>query len=74
MQDYETHIYKADGSISLVAINRHTSDFAAIRAALHLCKKGDTARVWRNDKCVYTDILRTGSSLEWPIQSNVASL
>ena len=55
MQIYETRIINAAGELSLVAVERHTSDFAAIRAALHLCKERETTQVWREDICIYQD-------------------
>ena len=67
MQDYETRIINAAGELSLVAIDRHTSDFAAIRAALHLCKQSETAQVWR-DVCIYRDEPRV-IPLSWPVHA-----
>ena len=62
MQDYEIRIINRDGALSLVAVDRHVSDFTAIRAALHLCKEGDKAEVWRGDECVYADTPRRKSA------------
>jgi hypothetical protein len=62
MLDYETRIIHRDGTLSLVAVDKHISDFTAIRAALHLCKEGDRVQVWRGDECVYADAPRRKSA------------
>ncbi len=58
MQNYETRIVHRNGVLSLVAVDRHISDFTAIRAALKLCKEGDRVQVWRGEECVYADAPR----------------
>jgi hypothetical protein len=58
MQDYETRIIGRSGALSLLMTDRHVSDFTAIRAALRLCKEGDTTQVWRGAECVYSDTPR----------------
>jgi hypothetical protein len=73
MQDYETRIINAVGELSLVAVDRHTSDFSAIRAALRLCRQGETAQVWRGNECVYSDLLHSHSGLAWPVRSKSVS-
>jgi hypothetical protein len=62
MQEYETRIIDRTGALSLLVTDRHTSDFAAIRFALHLCKDGDKAEVWRGDERVYADAPRKKSA------------
>ena len=62
MQQYETQIIHRDGALSLLVTDRHTSDFIAIRTALHLCRKGDKAEVWRGEECVYADRPRRKSA------------
>jgi hypothetical protein len=62
MQEYETHIFHRNGALSLLVANKHTSDFIAIRTALHLCKEGDKAEVWRGEECVYADTPRRNST------------
>jgi hypothetical protein len=58
MQDYETRIIGQTGALSLLVADRHVSDFTAIRAALRLCKEGDTTQVWRGEECVYSEAPR----------------
>jgi hypothetical protein len=58
MQEYETRIIDRTGALFLLVTDRHLSDFTAIRAALRLCKEGDTTQVWRGDECVYSDAPR----------------
>jgi hypothetical protein len=73
MEDYEPRIINANGALSLVAIDRHTSDFSAIRAALRLCKQGETAQVWRGNECVYSDPPHVSSGLTLPVRSRIRS-
>lgn len=73
MQDYETRIFSHTGTLSLVAVVSHFSDFAAIRAAQKMCNEGETAEVWREDDCIYNEPPRQPLGLVWPIRAGKAS-
>ena len=70
MQEYETNIIHRTGALSMVVTDRHLNDFTAVRAALRLCKEGDTAQVWRGDECVYSEAPRKTPALSWPVFLN----
>jgi hypothetical protein len=70
VEEYETSVIDRSGMLSLLVKDRHLSDFTAVRAALRLCKEGDTTQVWRGDECVYSEAPRKTPALAWPVSLN----
>lgn len=53
MQDYDIHLFNEDGKLSLNMTGSYASDFAAIRAAEHLCKAHERVEVWSGNGCIF---------------------
>jgi hypothetical protein len=71
MHSYETKIIGRSGNVSLQVAEDHISDFAAIRTAKKLCGEGDSAEIWRDDVCIYSERSRA-IRLVWPVSSDRA--
>lgn len=52
MNDYEIRIFKADGTPSLIAVESHMVDQAAIRSARMMADK-NPYEVWRDVECIW---------------------
>ena len=61
MQDYDIHIFNQAGKLSLNMSGSYASDFAAIRAAEHLCKNHERVEVWTGDGCIFSSAPRPAS-------------
>jgi hypothetical protein len=66
MQEYETTL-TSRGTLSLLTVERHFSDAAAIHAAKKLRKNNEEkVEVWRGDVCVYAETPRKNVMLACP--------
>jgi hypothetical protein len=61
MQDYDIHLFNQVGNLSLSITGNYASDFAAIRAAEHLCKEHEKVEVWSGDGCIFSSTPRRES-------------
>ena len=59
MQDYDIHLFNEAGNLSLSMTGNYASDFAAIRAAEHLCKEHEKVEVWSGQGCIFASAPRT---------------
>ena len=53
MRDYDIRLFNQQGQLSLSMSGNYVSDFAAIRAAEHLCKDNETIEVWSGEGCIF---------------------
>jgi hypothetical protein len=58
MQDYDIHVFNQAGQLSLSMSGSYASDFAATRAAEHLCKDHERVEVWSGKGCIFTSAPR----------------
>ena len=58
MQDYDIHLFNQAGNLSLSMTGNYVSDFAAIRAAEHLCKDHEKVEVWSGNGCIFASAPR----------------
>ena len=65
---YETKIISRSGNVSLQVAADYLNDLAAIRAARTLCSERETAEVWRDDICIYSEHPKP-IRLVWPAAS-----
>ena len=59
MQDYDIHVFNEAGKLSLNVSGSYVSDFAAVRAAEHLCKEHERVEVWSGSGCIFTSAPRS---------------
>jgi hypothetical protein len=58
MQDYDIRLFNEMGNLSLSMTGNYTSDFAAIRAAEHLCREHEKVEVWSGNGCIFASAPR----------------
>jgi hypothetical protein len=58
MRDYDIRVFNQAGSLSLCMSGNYASDFAAIRAAEHLCKEHEKVEVWNGQGCIFASAPR----------------
>jgi hypothetical protein len=59
MRDYDIRVFNQSGNLSLSMSRNYVSDFAAIRAAEHLCKDHEKVEVWSGQGCIFSSIPRS---------------
>lgn len=60
MNEYEIRIFKADGTLSLIAVEGHLMDQAAIRSGRMMADK-NPYEVWRGVECIWRSSELTAS-------------
>jgi hypothetical protein len=58
MQDYDIRLFNKAGNLSLSMTGNYASDFAAIRAAEHLCRDHERVEVWNGIGCIFASVPR----------------
>jgi hypothetical protein len=61
MQDYDIRLFNRSGALSLSMSGNYASDFAAIRAAEHLCREHEKVEVWNGSGCIFASTPRGDS-------------
>ena len=58
MQDYDIRLFNQSGALSLTMSGNYVNDFAAIRAAEHLCREHEKFEVWNGTGCIFASTPR----------------